>query len=203
MKSSFSWYNYLNFVFEKEVSPCLLWKLSPRAQGEIFFGTIAMGALRKKSKSWSRFTVTSFCDNIAHRHYNQVFRYIVLGLWSISCLAFFSIIDRNLRYTLGKFPKRRLILFSWRFVGATEKDFINHWKGYAYVTVCVNKRAYGDVRPLKDHIKQIFACYFLLVNFVSVSNMEIAVEGIELFGCHTRILFLSERLHTGVLLEAP
>ena len=45
--------------------------------------------------------------------------------------------------------------------------------------VCVNKRAYGDVRPLKDHIKQIFACYFLFVNFVSVSNMEIAKEGIE------------------------
>ena len=45
--------------------------------------------------------------------------------------------------------------------------------------VCVKKCAPRDVRPLKDHIKQIFACYFLLVNFVSVSNMEIAKEGIE------------------------
>ena len=45
--------------------------------------------------------------------------------------------------------------------------------------VCVKKYAPRDVRPLKDHIKQIFACYFLLVNFVSVSNMEIAKEGIE------------------------
>ena len=42
--------------------------------------------------------------------------------------------------------------------------------------VCVKKCAPRDVRPLKDHIKQIFACYFLLVNFVSVSNMENAGE---------------------------
>jgi hypothetical protein len=59
------------------------------------------------------------------------------------------------------------------------KKIVKTSKVYARLKVCVNKSTRCYYLRLKDHIKKIFAGYFFLENFISVSNIEIAEEEIE------------------------
>ena len=56
------------------------------------------------------------------------------------------------------------------------KKIVNTSKRYAHAKEWLNKSAHGDVVLMKYLIKQIFAGYILLENFISASNIEIAEE---------------------------